>query len=265
MITITPNLAAKAATLDARIAAGEQVTLRLPGDYPDGLTLTLFSASGEALASAAGAAREGGVDFYLDLDTAECLAATAGRDETPCLLTVGSAAEGSRRLLVRQPVSLCGWPRTAADLPPAPLPDTVAQRLAALEAAIAAPPDPRYALVDAADVRESGNLYPADRAATLYRIDYAEEGAAVYLQVPAAVPGRARDLLVDIDNSYTAVPADLGVDVAGGVVAAGVNGTELPLTVPADEIWRIAITESALTVNGNPVVLVDAYKLDVEA
>ena len=77
MITVTPNFDAKTATLDARIAAGEQVTIRLPGADAGGLTLAIVAPGGETVAAADGVERSGGAEFDLDLNTAEAAAATA--------------------------------------------------------------------------------------------------------------------------------------------------------------------------------------------
>jgi len=140
-VNITVDLAAKSASLDRRVAAGEKITAAFAGLWQDwgakSCRLRIADADGAATlaeASAPAEGAQGAMAFELDLDTAGAAAATAGRAETPALLLLESIRQdGGRELLARQQIPLLSWPKAPDDHPPAPLPDTVAQRLAALE------------------------------------------------------------------------------------------------------------------------------------
>lgn len=251
MVTATADLNAKTCTLDRRIAAGETLEVTFPGLWADwggtGTRLRLASADGSAaLAESDRPASdgEGGLRFTLDLDTEEApLAATAGRAETPALLILERVADGGRRLLVRQQLSVLGWPRSPDDTPSG-IPQTYAGRIAALEAAVAAlPATPAYPLAGPTDICAGDAIRPRNWAVNGYAN---RSAAACALALDLAAPSEdAIDLVLDIDND---TPDDLAITPDGSVawLYAGGAMPEGFWTVPSASAVRYLLAEAAV-------------------
>lgn len=270
-VNITVDLAAKSASLDRRVAAGEKITAAFAGLWQDwgakSCRLRIADADGAATlaeASAPAEGAQGAMAFELDLDTAEAAAATAGRAETPALLLLESIRQdGGRDLLARQQIPLLGWPRAADDTPSA-LGEAALARIAALEAR----PDASYALLPPAAVAEDGEIELADHAE---RCAAAADGVRSlgFVLPPPRADGQPRDCVLDVDNTANSSalelrPAQGDPETPAFAFPAGEDEEEF-WKVAAGSAARFLVSETALRVRGNAVIAFARLDLSIVA